>query len=115
MTEILAQAALWSVLALIATLLSIWLRVATVLSEMVVGTIAQLIIGALLTGDSIWLKFLSGAGAMLLPAPWCSARYGRALVRLRPLVFPLPVPCWRHCCLNSGWYARDHNSAICCS
>jgi hypothetical protein len=33
-------------LALIATLLSIWLRIATAMSEIVVGTVAQLFIGA---------------------------------------------------------------------
>lgn len=71
MTGIWAQAALWLGLALVATLLSIWLKVATALSEMVVGTIAQLAIGvvlggALLAGDATWLKFLSGAGAILL-------------------------------------------------
>ena len=71
MTEIWAQAALWLGLALVATLVSIWLRVATALSEIVVGTIAQLIIGAalggaLLAGDATWIKFLSGAGAILL-------------------------------------------------
>jgi Kef-type K+ transport system membrane component KefB len=71
MTEIWTQAALWLGLALVASLLSIWLKVATALSEMVVGTIAQLVIGAvlggvLLTGDASWLKFLSGAGAILL-------------------------------------------------
>lgn len=71
MTEIWAQAALWLGLALVATLASIWLRVATALSEIVVGTIAQLAIGAalggaLLAGDASWLKFLSGAGAILL-------------------------------------------------
>jgi glutathione-regulated potassium-efflux system ancillary protein KefC len=71
MTEIWTQAALWLGLALIATLLSIWLRVATALSEIVVGTIAQLIIGAalgsaLFAGDASWLKFLAGAGAILL-------------------------------------------------
>ncbi|HBY5982461.1 TPA: cation:proton antiporter, partial [Klebsiella pneumoniae] len=52
MTEIWFQAALWLGLALIATILSIYLRIATALSEIVVGTIAQLIIGALL-GASI--------------------------------------------------------------
>lgn len=46
MTEIWAQAALWLGLALIATLLSIWLRIASALSEIVVGTVAQLIIAA---------------------------------------------------------------------
>lgn len=71
MTEIWAQAALWLGLALVATLLSIWLKVATALSEIVVGTIAQLIIGALLgsailAGDASWLKFLAGAGAIVL-------------------------------------------------
>ena len=71
MTEIWAQAALWLGLALIATLLSIALRVATALSEIVVGTIAQLVIGAvlggaLLAGDASWLKFLAGAGAIVL-------------------------------------------------
>lgn len=71
MTEIWAQTALWLGLALVATLISIWLRVATALSEIVVGTIAQLIIGAvigsaILAGDATWIKFLSGAGAILL-------------------------------------------------
>ena len=46
MTGVWALAALWLGLALIASLLSIWLRVSTALSEIVVGTIAQLIIGA---------------------------------------------------------------------
>lgn len=71
MTEIWGQAALWLVLALVATLASVWLRIATALSEIVVGTIAQLFIGAalggaLLTGDATWIKFLSGTGAILL-------------------------------------------------
>jgi len=71
MTEIWAQAALWLALALVASLLSIRLRVATALSEIVVGTIAQLLIGValggtLLAGDATWIKFLSGAGAILL-------------------------------------------------
>ena len=71
MTGIYALAALWLGLALVATLLSIWLRVATALSEIVVGTIAQLIIGALIGGavlgaDESWIKFLSGTGAIVL-------------------------------------------------
>jgi Kef-type K+ transport system membrane component KefB len=70
-TEIWTQAALWIGLALVATLLAIGLRVATALSEIVVGTIAQLLIGAtfagsLMAADSSWLKFLAGAGAILL-------------------------------------------------
>jgi Kef-type K+ transport system membrane component KefB len=71
MTEIWTLAALWLGLALLATLVSIWLRVATALSEIVVGTIAQLIIGALvgtaaLGADETWIKFLSGTGAIVL-------------------------------------------------
>ncbi len=71
MTEIWALAALWLGLALIAALASIWLRVATALSEIVVGTVAQLIIGValgstLLAADATWIKFLSGAGAIVL-------------------------------------------------
>ena len=63
--------AIWLGLALVATLLSIWLRIATALSEIVVGTVAQLIIGALIGGavlgtDQSWIKFLSGTGAILL-------------------------------------------------
>src|SRR5216684_117261 len=71
MTETWALAALWLGLALVASLVSIWLRVATALSEIVVGTIAQLFIGALigtavLGGDQGWIKFLSGTGAIVL-------------------------------------------------
>ena len=71
MTEIWAHSALWLGLALVATLLSIWLRVATALSEIIVGTIAQLVIGALvgtavLGADQTWIKFLSGTGAIVL-------------------------------------------------
>jgi Kef-type K+ transport system membrane component KefB len=71
MTEIWAQAALWLGLALLAALATIWLRVATALSEIVVGMIAQLLIGALigtaiLGADDTWIKFLSGTGAIVL-------------------------------------------------
>jgi Kef-type K+ transport system membrane component KefB len=71
MAEIWTLAALWLGLALAATLVSIWLRVATALSEIVIGTIAQLLIGALvgtaaLGADQIWVKFLSGTGAIVL-------------------------------------------------
>jgi len=40
-------AALWLLLALVAVLAANWLRVSTALSEIVVGTVAQLVIGAL--------------------------------------------------------------------
>src|SRR5437016_1184777 len=71
MTSIWALAALWLGLALVASLLSIWFRISTALSEIVVGTIAQLIIGAaigsaVLGTDETWIKFLSGIGAIVL-------------------------------------------------
>jgi len=71
MTGIWALAALWLGLALVASLLSIWFRISTALSEIVVGTIAQLIIGAMigqavLGTDESWVKFLSGLGAIVL-------------------------------------------------
>ncbi|HXW69690.1 MAG TPA: cation:proton antiporter [Dissulfurispiraceae bacterium] len=70
MTDVWGMAALWLGLALIATLLSIWLRIATALSEIVVGTVAQLLIGAFigtsLGSDTGWIKFLSGTGAIVL-------------------------------------------------
>jgi glutathione-regulated potassium-efflux system ancillary protein KefC len=71
MTDIYALAALWLGLALAATLLSIWLRIATAMSEIVVGTVAQLAIGAVVGGatlgtDQSWIKFLAGTGAVLL-------------------------------------------------
>ena len=69
MTSVWALAALWLALALLASLLSIWFRISTALSEIVIGTIAQLIIGALvghaiLGTDESWVKFLSGLGAI---------------------------------------------------
>lgn len=71
MTEIWMLAALWLGLALTASLLSMWFRVATAMSEVVVGIIAQLIIGALIGSSAIgagetWVKFLAGMGAMML-------------------------------------------------
>ncbi|MHB1013207.1 MAG: cation:proton antiporter [Desulfobacteria bacterium] len=70
MHEVWGMAALWLGLALLATLLSIWFRIATALSEIVVGTVAQLLIGAFLAAslgaDQPWIKFLSGTGAIVL-------------------------------------------------
>jgi len=46
MENVWVLATLWVALALVTTLLSIWLKISTALAEMVVGTVAQLIIGA---------------------------------------------------------------------
>src|SRR2546422_7353665 len=67
MTETWALAALWIGLGLFAALVSIWLRVATALSEIVIGTIAGALFGtALLSVDAPWIKFLAGAAAIVL-------------------------------------------------
>ncbi|MFN4343010.1 MAG: cation:proton antiporter [Azonexus sp.] len=71
MTDTWFLAALWLGLALAASLLSIWLRVATALSEIVVGAIAQLLIGAFIGGATLgatesWVRFLAGTGAIVL-------------------------------------------------
>jgi Kef-type K+ transport system membrane component KefB len=66
-----ALCALWVGLALAATLLAIWFKISTALSEIVVGTVAQLIIGAFmaqggLLGNTQWITFLAGTGAIVL-------------------------------------------------
>ena len=64
-------AALWLFLALVAVLAANWLRISTALSEIVVGTLAQLVIGALagagaLNAKTEWITFLAGTGAVVL-------------------------------------------------
>ena len=58
-------------LALVATLLAIWFKISTALTEIVVGTVAQLIFGAFivqggLAAKSEWISFLAGTGAIVL-------------------------------------------------
>lgn len=71
MEQVWFSAAVWLGLALVATLLSIWLRISVALTEIVVGTVAQLIIGAalgptLLDANESWVKFMAGVGAIVL-------------------------------------------------
>jgi glutathione-regulated potassium-efflux system ancillary protein KefC len=71
MTETWFLAFVWIGLALLASLVSVWFRIATALSEIAVGTLAQLIIGTFIGTTALgmnepWIKFLSGAGAILL-------------------------------------------------
>ena len=71
MQNVWALASLWVGLALVATLLAIWFKISTALTEIVVGTVAQLIIGALvgpmgLGAKSEWITFLAGTGAIVL-------------------------------------------------
>src|SRR6266702_3324718 len=71
MENVWVLAAVWVGLALVATLVAIWFRISTALSEIVVGTVAQLLIGALfvhteLGGKTSWISFLAGTGAIVL-------------------------------------------------
>ena len=64
-------AAVWIGLALVATLLAIWCKISTALSEIVVGTVAQLVIGVIvgpnaLGSSTAWVTFLAGTGAIVL-------------------------------------------------
>jgi glutathione-regulated potassium-efflux system ancillary protein KefC len=71
MTDVWALAALWLSLAVIATLLAVWFRVSSALTEIVVGTAAQFVLGRLVGADVLgvddsWIKFLAGLGAIVL-------------------------------------------------
>jgi glutathione-regulated potassium-efflux system ancillary protein KefC len=71
MQNVWVLASLWVGLALIATLLGIWFKISTALTEIVVGTVAQLIVGAFvvqggLGSKSDWITFLAGTGAIVL-------------------------------------------------
>jgi glutathione-regulated potassium-efflux system ancillary protein KefC len=71
MENVWVLAAVWVGLALIATLLAIWFKISTALTEIVVGTVAQLVIGAIvgpigLGAKTEWITFLAGTGAIVL-------------------------------------------------
>jgi glutathione-regulated potassium-efflux system ancillary protein KefC len=80
-------AAIWVGLALVATLLAIWLKLSTLaiwlklstaLSEIVVGTVAQLVIGTFvgaeaLAGRSDWVTFPQAQYSYLVATVICSA------------------------------------------
>ncbi len=64
-------AAVWVGLALLATLFAIWFKISTALSEIVVGTLAQLVLGAVVGPQALgsstpWITFLAGTGAIVL-------------------------------------------------
>jgi glutathione-regulated potassium-efflux system ancillary protein KefC len=71
MASIDVLAALWLSLALIASLIASWLRVADALSQVVVGIVAQLILAAVIGSAALgtnesWIRFLSDAGMVAL-------------------------------------------------
>ena len=71
MTSVWLLASLWLGLALLAAVVSVRLRIANALSEIIVGTLAQLVIGTALGAgalgaDESWVRFLAGTGAVVL-------------------------------------------------
>ena len=71
MENVWVLASLWVGLALIATLLAIWFSFQLHLSEIVVGTMAQLVVGAFVIPGGLgsktgWISFLAGTGAIVL-------------------------------------------------
>lgn len=71
MSEMWLLAALWVLLALLAVLIANWLRVSTALSEILIGTLAQLAIATLAGSEALgakvpWITFLAGTGAIVL-------------------------------------------------
>jgi glutathione-regulated potassium-efflux system ancillary protein KefC len=71
MDQVWFVAALWLLLALVAVLIANGLKISTALSEIVVGTVAQLAIGTLAGGEALgakapWITFLAGTGAIVL-------------------------------------------------
>lgn len=71
MANVWVLASVWLGLALVATLLGTWFRISTALTEIIVGTVAQLVIGAALGQTALganqsWITFLAGTGAIVL-------------------------------------------------
>ncbi|MFN3995905.1 MAG: cation:proton antiporter, partial [bacterium] len=69
MYKILLDASVWITLALIASFISVSLRIATSLSEIIIGGLAGLVLllfGFNLDANDVWIKFLASTGAIIL-------------------------------------------------
>jgi len=71
MIDVWTLAFIWLGLALISTLISVWFGIATALSEILVGIIANLIVVSFLDKDFLgsnvqWITFLAGTGSIVL-------------------------------------------------
>lgn len=70
MHEVWMMAGLWLGLALLSALISVWFRIANALTEILVGTVAGFVAVSVLNtnlgSDIGWIKFLAGAGAIIL-------------------------------------------------
>src|ERR1017187_1026421 len=107
MDQVWFVAARWLLLALVAVLIASWLKISTALSEIVVGTVAQLVIGALagsaaLGAKAPWITFL--AGAELDPVVFRAKWKESAAVGLAGFVGPfLGAALVAHYLLGWGW------------
>ena len=71
MENVWVLAAIWVGLALVATLFAIWFRISTALTEIIIGTVAQAAMVALLGSGGLsaktpWITFLASVGAVVL-------------------------------------------------
>lgn len=71
MEQVWFVAALWLLLALVAVVIANGLRISTALSEIIIGTLAQLVIGAVASSEVLgakapWITFLASTGAVVL-------------------------------------------------
>lgn len=71
MENVWVLAAIWVGLALVATLFAIWFRISTALTEIIIGTVAQAAMVALLGAGGLnaktpWITFLASVGAVVL-------------------------------------------------
>lgn len=82
MTDVDALASVWSGLALVATLLSIWPRVATAMSEIIVGTVARLFLAGIeLDPDQLRRNWKEASVICLVGFFVFAASRGRAMLR----------------------------------
>jgi hypothetical protein len=83
MDNVWLASALWIGLALIASVLSVWVTISVALTEIVVGAVAGNIVGLPLAP---WVNFLAGFGPFCSPSwpaqrstrRWCESIFGRA-------------------------------------
>jgi glutathione-regulated potassium-efflux system ancillary protein KefC len=117
MDKVWALTSLWVGLAILATPIAIWLKISTALTEIVVGTVAQLAIGALIGPKGLgaktdWITFLAGTGAIVLtflagaeldPASFRAKRKEATVIGLVGFTGPFFAHYLLHWSISSSW------------
>jgi hypothetical protein len=89
MENVWVLASVWVGLALVATLLAIWFKISTALTEIVVGTVAQLIIGAFIVQGGLGESAKAVRSQRCLGAEdWPSGTFNESRSAMR---FPSPM------------------------